>query len=244
MNVAERVHCTAGAGGGLVLLDARTGRWYVLNAVAADLWRSWAQGRDLDATVAAVAARHAGVPRTRIHADAGALLAELTRLGLIRPETAPPPRPAAPCDTGPASPAARAAARTTGRTTGRHVALGLAAVAALVIATIMVRLPFGPMARAVQETRRWCRTPETVARAESLGAAVRRAAVWFPGRTACMEVSLATVLLAAARRRRLSWCLGALPDPYRFHAWVEVDGRRIRPPDDADPGDYVPVLTI
>jgi hypothetical protein len=61
---------------------------------------------------------------------------------------------------------------------------------------------------------------------------VRRAACWYPGRAACLERSLAAVLLAIAVRRRLDWCLGAVPDPYRFHAWVAVAGTPVTAADD------------
>jgi hypothetical protein len=239
MKVSAQVHYNAGADGGLVLLDARTGQWYVLNAVAADLWHSWSRGLDLDASAATVATRHADVPFARIHADARLLLTELTELDLIRPEQTPlrPARPAARPDADPFT-------APTVLTAGRRLRLDIAAAVALVLATVLVRLPFGPLSRIVGGTRRWCGRPETIASAELLGRAVRHVGAWFPWQAACMELSLATVLLAAARRRRVDWCLGALLDPYRFHAWVETEGHRVRLPGDPATEDYVPVLVV
>jgi hypothetical protein len=62
--------------------------------------------------------------------------------------------------------------------------------------------------------------------------AVHLAGRWYPGRAACLERSLAAVLMAIAVRRRLDWCLGSVPDPYRFHAWVAVDGEPVAATDD------------
>jgi hypothetical protein len=70
---------------------------------------------------------------------------------------------------------------------------------------------------------------------------VRRAAALFPGRAACLEVSLASVLWAAARRRRLEWCWGVHPYPYTFHAWVETLGRRVQ---DGSPEPYDRLIPV
>ncbi|MFF0386152.1 lasso peptide biosynthesis B2 protein [Streptomyces sp. NPDC004286] len=43
---------------------------------------------------------------------------------------------------------------------------------------------------------------------------------WWPGRIACMEVSLATVLTIALCGRRAYWVLGARRMPNEAHAWV------------------------
>ncbi|MFJ3663807.1 lasso peptide biosynthesis B2 protein [Streptomyces sp. NPDC090119] len=43
---------------------------------------------------------------------------------------------------------------------------------------------------------------------------------WWPGRIACMEVSLATVLTIALCGRRAHWVLGARRMPNEAHAWA------------------------
>ncbi|WP_167513618.1 lasso peptide biosynthesis B2 protein [Streptomyces bauhiniae] len=43
---------------------------------------------------------------------------------------------------------------------------------------------------------------------------------WWPGRIACMEVSLATVVTIALCGRRAHWVLGARRMPNEAHAWV------------------------
>lgn len=59
---------------------------------------------------------------------------------------------------------------------------------------------------------------------------VRRAAAWWPGRAACLEISLTTTWLAALRGRAVVWCHGVQVHPYTFHAWVEVDGAPVDEP--------------
>nr|WP_237109787.1 lasso peptide biosynthesis B2 protein [Nonomuraea sp. MG754425] len=75
--------------------------------------------------------------------------------------------------------------------------------------------------------RRWCRAGASRRRGLAVVAAVDRAARLCPWRAACLEQSLAAVFVAALARRRLTWCLGVRTDPYRFHAWVEADGRPV-----------------
>jgi hypothetical protein len=90
----------------------------------------------------------------------------------------------------------------------------------------------------------WCRRPASEPEAEAVIGAVAWAARRYPGRAACLEQSLAAVLLVAAGRRRLDWCLGAATDPYRFHAWVEAAGRPVQSPADQQaPVRYVRVLS-
>ncbi|MFJ9434738.1 lasso peptide biosynthesis B2 protein [Streptomyces sp. NPDC101490] len=45
---------------------------------------------------------------------------------------------------------------------------------------------------------------------------------WWPGRIACMEISLATVLATALTGYRASWALGARRLPDAAHAWVDT----------------------
>jgi hypothetical protein len=54
----------------------------------------------------------------------------------------------------------------------------------------------------------------------------------IPVRVACMEISLASVLLCAMYGRALDWCFGHSADPITFHSWVEADGEPIRDPCD------------
>jgi Transglutaminase-like superfamily len=85
--------------------------------------------------------------------------------------------------------------------------------------------------------------PATAKQTTAAVNAVRRAGWFSPGRTACLEESVAAVLLLAARRRSVRWCHGIASDPVRLHAWVQtMDGVDIAEPSSTRA--YTPVLTI
>lgn len=85
--------------------------------------------------------------------------------------------------------------------------------------------------------------PGTGGRAAGAVTAVRRANWYSPGRTACLEESVAAVLLLAARRLGVRWCHGIASDPVRLHAWVQtVDGADVAEPSSTRA--YTPALTI
>ncbi|WP_173867908.1 lasso peptide biosynthesis B2 protein [Streptomyces albus subsp. chlorinus] len=68
---------------------------------------------------------------------------------------------------------------------------------------------------------------------------------WWPGRIACAEISLATVIVTALAGRQARWVLGARFLPHTAHAWAEVPqgavGRDIA---DAVDRPWMPVLTV
>ncbi|MFH8254242.1 lasso peptide biosynthesis B2 protein [Streptomyces roseolus] len=68
---------------------------------------------------------------------------------------------------------------------------------------------------------------------------------WWPGRIACMEISLATVLATALTGRRASWALGARRLPDAAHAWVDTPEGPVGH-DAGDGGDrpYTRVLSV
>ncbi|MGW1837729.1 lasso peptide biosynthesis B2 protein [Streptomyces sp. NPDC002067] len=109
----------------------------------------------------------------------------------------------------------------------------LAAAAGFALALILLRLPVGKAGRfrytvsGARIARRAGRRPLNPAQAEALVDAVRHTARLWPGRAACMETSLGTVLAAALMGRRLNWCLGARfsPPPVEYHAWAELPGQ-------------------
>ncbi|MGH3811523.1 MAG: lasso peptide biosynthesis B2 protein, partial [Pseudonocardiaceae bacterium] len=81
------------------------------------------------------------------------------------------------------------------------------------------------MARLIALLRRaTARTTRLATNAEAHRAvhAVRQAGLFLPGRLACLEESVAVVLMLAASRRRVTWCHGLAADPVRLHAWVET----------------------
>lgn len=102
----------------------------------------------------------------------------------------------------------------------------LAAAAGLVLALVLLRLPFRHTVRMARWARRAGRRPLTEDRASTLVAAVRHTGRWWPGRVACLETSLGAILAAALLGRNLTWCLGARfnPPPTEYHAWAHLPG--------------------
>ncbi|GGU40476.1 hypothetical protein GCM10010289_71640 [Streptomyces violascens] len=68
---------------------------------------------------------------------------------------------------------------------------------------------------------------------------------WWPGRIACMEISLATVIATALTGRQARWVLGARFLPDAAHAWAEVpEGAVGRDIGDAVDRPWTPVLAV
>ncbi|WP_240152286.1 lasso peptide biosynthesis B2 protein [Streptomyces mobaraensis] len=68
---------------------------------------------------------------------------------------------------------------------------------------------------------------------------------WWPGRIACMEISLATVIATALTGHQARWVLGARFLPDAAHAWAEVpEGAVGRDIGDAVDRPWMPVLAV
>lgn len=262
--IAGHVRYRSDDHGGVVILDVAAGEWVVLNRTAGELWRSWAAGTEFDASIGQVAREYPGVPEESVRADARQLLRDLAGRRFIeagsRHEAGTASRGGAPAvpepHRGPAGQVRTAAGRSVGaamaapRDVGQEPGCGwfhvLIALFFLAASDLMLRCSFRRSVALVRLSRTsWCRSPISAGRAHRAVDAVRRAARWYPVRAACLERSLAAVLLAIVARRRLDWCLGSVPDPYRFHAWVAVDGEPVLAADD-DPtlDQYDLVLSI
>ncbi|MFI9204099.1 lasso peptide biosynthesis B2 protein [Streptomyces sp. NPDC053048] len=59
---------------------------------------------------------------------------------------------------------------------------------------------------------------------------------------ACLQRSLAVVLLCRLRGTWPTWCTGVRTSPFRAHAWVEAEGRMVGEAE--PPGYYTPTLTV
>ncbi|QEV16215.1 lasso peptide biosynthesis B2 protein [Streptomyces alboniger] len=127
----------------------------------------------------------------------------------------------------------------------RGAVTALLGLLALLGALLLIRLPLRTVSRTVSWTARiWCRREATPAQASASLATVRRAARWYPGRAACLELSLATLGVLALTGRRVVWCVGTADDPYRFHAWVEAQGVAIASPDEYGDTEFRRVLSV
>jgi hypothetical protein len=218
LQAAEHVRHQSEDHGGVVILDTASGLWMALNPTAGHFWRSWQSGAGFEEGVADVAARYPDIPLESIRADAEDLVRDLCSRGLI--EAVAPDLLGSPAADMAEDPAAG------GPRPAWHLAV--MAMLALVVASVFLRCSFRASFRLVRRSRRsWCRRAASPRQAAVAVTAVSQAARWYPGRAACLEQSLAAVLVAVMQRQRLDWCLGSAPDPYRFHAWVEVAGQPV-----------------
>ncbi|MEU6999075.1 lasso peptide biosynthesis B2 protein [Nonomuraea sp. NPDC046570] len=231
IRIPAQVHYEEQEHGGLVVMDRRTGLIHGFSATARLMWREWEAGGGLEEAVGEVAARHPEVAHDRIRADAERFLHDLLRRGLVEPGTGLDETVSKSAGRPLEGEASGMAGRAALKNAAAGWALQSAAFVVLVVALALVRLPFRvPYAVVTALHGRWCAAEPDEAEARRIVAAAETAARWWPGRAACLEESLAAVLLAACVRRRLTWCLGARTDPYRFHAWVETGGRPVVPP--------------
>ncbi len=199
---------------GLVLVDVRSGECHVLNPPGLVTWSVLSAGGTRDDAVTALASRYPAVSGERLRADVDTLLRDLREAGLV------------PSTTGLHRERRRAQPAAVPMAAGAPGRPGVKAAGFLVVAALLLLLPFKVAHRIALRVGRG-RPALDPARARRMVAEVSRAAGWFPGRAACLQISLATVLWAGFTGRRADWCFGVLPDPYTFHAWIEAGGERV-----------------
>ncbi|MFJ7423808.1 lasso peptide biosynthesis B2 protein [Streptomyces uncialis] len=229
---APGVHAARGPAGAAVL-DLATGRWTVLDPVAAGLLDLPAAGPERAAALEEATARWAstGADPDRVRAGLTRAAADLDRLRAGRSVHHTPPGPP---PTVRFAPAARPALR-------YRAAAGIGLGAALLLLRI---LPFRHVARTAGTAGALPGRPARVEEAEALLAGVRALGAWWPGRVACLEESLAVHLAAALTGRPVRWVLGARFAPRGAHAWVVADGHVIGQDENDRLWPYLPVLTI
>jgi GAF domain-containing protein len=219
--VPAGVHVVPEPGGRLVVLNENTGSWHALNRAGADLYQELGRTSDLDHVVDQLARRYNKVLPDRIRDDIERMVADLVRRGLLEPAGSYLRRPDAVLMATPAS--SIAAPR-------RHRVL---TAIAFLVALVLLRLPFRTSTKAVTTMKRWLANQDTT-QAEALRrlATARLVSRYYPGRVACLELSLTAVLTAALLRQRIDWCFGFASDPQRFHSWIEVGGMPVTEPTD------------
>ncbi|MEV7525603.1 lasso peptide biosynthesis B2 protein [Streptomyces sp. NPDC091371] len=226
-----RLYAARGPAGAAVL-DLATGRWTLLDPIAADLLDLLANVPERGAVIKEFTARWAasGVDPDRVRADLTRVAADLDRLRTGRPVRHTPPGP---------PPTVRFAPTVRPSVRDRTAAfIGLAA------ALLLLRLlPIRHVTAVALAATRLPGRPARVHDTECVLAAVRSTGRWWPGRVACLEESLAVHLAAALTGRRTRWVLGARFAPRGAHAWVETDGHVIGQDETDRVWPYLPVLT-
>jgi hypothetical protein len=205
--------------GRLVLLDTASGRWYVLNRTGAAFYQELRRGSNLDEAVDAMATRYRAVPADRLREDLDELVSALVHRGLVElPDRVG--RHAAGVPMAVPDGATRVDPRRR-----------LVAPVAFALALLLLRLPFRRTAHLVTRLKK---AKPAASRTDALDAldAARWISRWYPGRVACLELTLTAVLIAAFLGARVDWCFGFAVDPYAFHAWIEIGDEPVTDPDD------------
>ncbi|AXG79044.1 lasso peptide biosynthesis B2 protein [Streptomyces paludis] len=216
LTVPSGVHRRGIGHGVTAALAESTGRWSWLDTDTCRIWDA-ARAGTLPALVNELCAH--GYERGQVEAAVAHIVERLTAEGLLTEHGPAAKRPAAagPCDangwTTPLEPGSKVP----------PLPVRILAAAALAVSATVVRLPLRYLLRALGLLRRL--PAARPAHADLLHRAVRTVRpTWWPGRLACMEVSLATVIAAALCGRRVYWVLGARPLPNEAHAWVVLPG--------------------
>ncbi|MFI8432550.1 lasso peptide biosynthesis B2 protein [Streptomyces sp. NPDC079020] len=211
----------------LVLIDYRTGRVRCLLPKSAAHWQDAARSGHLTAMPLPLAAHLLHV---------GALRPTSKPVSWGPPVSAPAPAPSWGSAEHPAG--LTRAARPFTTTAGAALAATWAIERAGSRKSVMNRLILALRASVCAARR-----PASPAEATEAVLSIRRSAWHAPVRTACLEESVAAVLLLSAHRLSVVWCHGIAADPVRLHAWVQtVDGGPVaEPPSTLD---YTPALTI
>ncbi len=116
----------------------------------------------------------------------------------------------------------------------------LAALLAVGAGRLLAALPARRLRQALCLARRGAR-PATAAQALTARQLVVASSVRCAGQ-GCLQRSIAVALLCRTRGTWPTWCTGVRTEPFRAHAWVEVDGEPIDEPHDA--GYYVPTIVV
>ncbi|MBT2446046.1 lasso peptide biosynthesis B2 protein [Streptomyces sp. ISL-43] len=227
-----RLHAARGPAGA-ALLDLATGRWTLLDPIAAALLDLPASAPERAAAIEGATARWAatGADPDRVRADLTRAAADLDHLRAGRPvhHARPGPPPTVLC-----TPTARTTLRD-------RVTAGIGLAAALLL---LRALPIRHVVTVARAATRLPGRPARVHDAEGILCAVRAAGTWWPGRVACLEESLACHLAAALTGHRVHWVLGARFTPRGAHAWIEADGHVLGQDDHDRLWPYLPVLTV
>ncbi|CAM3745619.1 lasso peptide biosynthesis B2 protein [Kibdelosporangium persicum] len=232
--IPETVHATPDDRGNLTLLNQATGRWHLLNRTGAEFYQSLRAHQDIQTAIDSLVRRHPDVPAGQIQHDIELLVSALVARGLLVPDELFRRQAAGILMTLP--PTSQPNTRLQGFT----------ALVAFPVALLLLKMPFRVTTAAVTRLKhRLCRRKATIAEAQGVLSAARRAGRFHPGRVACLEESLTAVLAAAIIGYRVDWCFGFAVDPLSFHAWIAVDGSPVTDnSDDPINSTYRQVLVI
>lgn len=229
---------SAHLGRATVIVDANTGRIDTLLGFAHHLWLALARTGDLS-----TAALAAGVDAQQ----ADRLVQQLCADGLLETRAVPCPWEV-PC--GAVSVASwgtqevqAGLAPTRSLPRGQRV-LAIAALVAVLLArqSGRRRRSFARMIFLLRVVTRRPGRPATWQAVDQALHCIRQVAYVLPCRIACLEESVAVMLVLAATGQSAVWCHGVATDPIRLHAWLTVDGVPVAEP--ASTARYTPLFQL
>ncbi|MGH3797622.1 MAG: lasso peptide biosynthesis B2 protein [Pseudonocardiaceae bacterium] len=120
-------------------------------------------------------------------------------------------------------------------TTSLPRGLLLLAAAALVVVLVVRhagcrRRSFARMLTLLRVSMRRHRRLATRQAVDQVLRSVRQIAYALPFRIACLEETIAAMLILTTTGRSAVWCQGVATDPIRLHAWLTVDGVPVAEP--------------
>ncbi|WP_232837138.1 lasso peptide biosynthesis B2 protein [Lentzea terrae] len=186
------------------------------------IFRELKRSGDLELALSSVAHEFPSIPLSEIRTDVDRLVSDLLTRGLLVPS------PEHVWHAG-GTPVALPSRQSGDVTAIRRVLATLCLLAAIAI----LRLPFRTTIRFAAAVKRMlARRTATRSDGRKSVSAVHQVGRSVPLRVACLETSLASVLLCALYGQALEWCFGHSLDPIAFHSWVEADGEPVRDPHD------------
>lgn len=216
--VPPTVHVNLGERGDMVLINTHTGRWHRLNETGRVVFDELRSTGDLGRAVTALETRFPAVDANALRADVDRLITDLVERDLLRL-------------------AWQAGGVPIALPERRSVPIAIRsrtlASACLLAAVLLLRFPLRVSIAVVRWLKRHVvRRPATMSEGLAVLQVAHEVSRWFPGRVACMELSLTTVLIGAAQGLELDWCFGHSRDPLTFHSWVETQGVVVQHDDD------------
>lgn len=213
------------------LLSLETGRYHTLDDdVAGAAWHQMCEGEALEAIARRIAADYGDTVDAReVLADLCALLADLSRRGLIVPLAAPAASTMHAIESGREDRRQAGALASSSSRACDSATLALPSVSACLVrlAIVHVLMKGIGLRRLLRHVARRTSGPlraPASSFARALAGRVGTAMVWYPFGTACLEHSVCLLWMMRRAGCAVDLRIGVQPFPFSAHAWVECGG--------------------
>jgi hypothetical protein len=209
----------------VVLLSLKTGRYFSLDDLGAEIWRHVARGATVDDVCKAL--ERDDNSEAALREDVRAIVAGLLEAGLLE------------CiGTSPDSKARyREAAQLSGRVDAGSARLPSPITCFVLLAVFDLALRVLPLHKVIRFAYGKLRTGHAIGPdhqfVRQLRSLVESVAVFYPIRAECLERSLTFLFLLRRSGMDAALRIGVDPFPFEAHAWVEHSGRSLTEPEEA-----------